>query len=441
MKVFSILLHITFGLLAITVAEAQHNLSLGDAVRLVTQNNQELQATALQNEIAIQQRADARGLFLPTVSLSGQVNHYFKRSPFFGFGSDASEEKIPYGRFGGEDQLGISLTAIQPIFNPVAAPLVKQSEYSLRQSQMQTRLAQINLVADVKQTYLQILVLMERKRLQEESIRRNQVVLRDARSLFLQGKAIRVDTLRAYTAIKNLEPQISKLQYGIESAKLQLRTLIGITDNDINLTDSLSVLAENEIPDETAVYEMAIQNNPLLQMTRLRIESEKQNVAVTSAARLPVVSAIGQYQLQSQTNDLAFADAHYPAASFVGLQLAVPLFTGLRVNAKTHAARLGHQQAQLREQYAREQLKTEVHQVLALHHESRERLETALSVRETALLSYDIISYRYQKGVSSRLELTDAEFELSSAKSNYLEAAYDYLSSQILLSKLTGSIE
>jgi outer membrane protein TolC len=53
-------------------------------------------------------------------------------------------------------------------------------------------------------------------------------------------------------------------------------------------------------------------------------------------------------------------------------------------------------------------------------------------------LSYNITQYRYKKGVASRLELTDAEFALSTAQSNYLEAVYDHLSARIVLEQVSG---
>jgi outer membrane protein TolC len=65
---------------------------------------------------------------------------------------------------------------------------------------------------------------------------------------------------------------------------------------------------------------------------------------------------------------------------------------------------------------------------------------TRTTVKETAQLSYDIVQYRYAKGVASRLELTDAELALTAAQSNYLEAVYDYLSARIMLDRTTGEL-
>jgi outer membrane protein TolC len=92
----------------------------------------------------------------------------------------------------------------------------------------------------------------------------------------------------------------------------------------------------------------------------------------------------------------------------------------------------------MRSDYAFQQLRASVHRVVSESNESLARLQTATDVQETAELSYDIIQYRYKKGVASRLELTDAELELSTAQSNYLEAVYDYLSARISLQQLVG---
>jgi outer membrane protein TolC len=285
-------------------------------------------------------------------------------------------------------------------------------------------------------------VLNERIKLQKESINRNQRVLKDARSLFVQGKGLRVDTLRAYTSVKNLEPDLLRLTFALETSKLELKALIGIDSlQDILLTDSLFLPDAGSIPDEDEVYDAAKNNNPGYQQVKLQEELAEQQVSVASAARLPALSAVAQYQLQTQTNNLEYGNAYYPSASFVGVQLSVPLFTGLSNHAKVKQAHISKQQIAVRSKYAYEQLRALVHQSVADSQESLARLKTTLDVRETAQLSYNIVEYRYKRGVSSRLELSDAELELSTAQSNYLEAVYDYLSAQIALQRIMGKAE
>ncbi len=442
----SIIKYISFSvaisLLLISQAKAQQKLSLQEAVTLAVQRNPEIEASKLEIEKSKQQKVISRSLFLPSISASAQLNHYFELSPFFGFGEDTPGGKIPYGRFGGEDQLGAFLSAVQPLYNPLAFPSLRHSALKEEESKLAFNGKQVATQALVKQTYIQILVLNERIELQHESISRNERVLQDAKSLFIQGKGLRVDTLRAYTSVKNLEPELLKLNYAVETSKLQLKAFIGIDSlQDIELTDSLFLPDPGTIPNEKEVYNAAKNSNPDYQRIALQEQLSEQQASIASAARMPTVAAVAQYQLQSQTNKFEYGNAYYPSSSFVGLQVSVPIFTGLSNQAKVRQANLSKEQTALRSNYAYEQLRSSVHQVVADSYESLARLQTTVAVRETAEMSYNIIQYRYKRGVSSRLELTDAELELTKAQSNYLEAIYDYLSARIALEGIMGRVD
>jgi outer membrane protein TolC len=417
-------------------------LSLQEVVTLSLANNPELKATQLEVGKAGQQTIISRSLYLPTVNATAYANHYFQRPVFFGFGESGADGKISYGRFGGEDMGGAALTAIQPIFNPVASSTLKHSRLKEKESNIVLSGKQTQIISHVKQTYLQVLVLNERIKLRQQSLQRNRRVLQDSRSLLLQGKALRVDTLRAYTAMKNLEPELVRLTFAVETGKLRLRSLIGIDSlENIELTDSLVIPAPTSLPQEEEVYEIARKNNPEFQRLSLQEQLGDYQTRQSSAARLPVVSLVGQYQVQTQTNNLEYSNAPYPSTSYVGVQVSVPVFNGLSTNARVKQSQFNREQSTLRLKDANERLKADVHAVVADCNESVVRIRTSKTVTETAKLSFDIVQYRYARGVASRLELTDAELALTEAQSNYLEAVYDYLAARIALFSLMGTIE
>lgn len=442
MKSVKYIFFIAASLAAITTAVAQKRLSLSDALNMAVTSNPDVKTSSIDVQKAEQQRMIARSLYLPTVTAGVQLYHYFQLPAFFGFGENGENGKIPYGRFGGDDQLSSAITAVQPIFNPTALPALHQSRIVQQQTSVAAKAKSIEVLSEVKQTYLRILVLNERIRLKQESIIRNQRVLQDSRLLFLQGKGLRVDTLRAYTSVKNLEPDLIKLSYEAETSKLQLRTLIGIDSlEEIILIDSLTIPLEKSVPVESEVFEKVKNNNPEYQVVKLQSLVQKQQHRVAASQKLPVLSLIGQYQVQSQTNRLDYQNAYYPTSSFVGLQLGIPLFTGFATNARIRQAGLTKDQAVIQADYSLEKLRARVHQVIARNKETLLRLDNTSMIQETAKLSYSIIQYRYKNGISPRLELTDAELALSTAQSNYLEAVYDYLTARIELRKLMGVSE
>jgi outer membrane protein TolC len=429
--------------LAASPAVAQEQpLSLHDAVSQAMAENPELKASKLDIDKAQQQFIVARSLFLPTVNATLAVNHYFQLPAFFGFNGTEPDGKISYGRFGGDDQGTAAVTAIQPLYNPLAFPSVQRSRLQERESSIVLSGKQTDVVSQVKETYIQLLVLNERLRLQQESISRNQRALKDSRSLLLQGKALRVDTLRAYTSVKNLEPELLKISYAVETGKLQLKALMGMdSTKQILLTDSLVVPSPGSLPAEKEVYEAAIGGNASYRVLALQTQVQEQQMKIASATRKPSVAAVGQYQMQTQTNSFDYGTAHYPTSSFVGLQVSVPLFNGFGNAARVKQASLAQSQATLRLNDAHEQLRANVHKAVADCQASIERIQTAVVVNETAKLSYDMIQFRYSRGVSSRLELTDAELALTQSQSNYLEAVYDYLSARIALFRIMGQVE
>src|SRR6187397_1613729 len=98
-------------------------LSMKDALSLAITHNREIAVAKLDIDISEQEIKKARSLHLPVAGANAQLAHYFKEPAFFGFGTtNSSNDKIPYGRFGGKDQAALAVGITQPLYNPVAKP-------------------------------------------------------------------------------------------------------------------------------------------------------------------------------------------------------------------------------------------------------------------------------------------------------------------------------
>lgn len=429
----------TFPLL--TYAQNQP-LSLKQAIEQAKTHNRDLRIDSFNISKSRQQIEIAKGYLMPNISLTGQFQRYFQRPVFFGLNSTSSSEGISYSRFGGQEITGAQVTLAQPLYNAGAKHEIERRRLLEKQSQLSYQEREVDVIASVKQNYVQLLVLRERLKLQQESILRNKKALADSRSLLALGRALRVDTLRAYTLVKNLEPDVLRLTYALKISEQRLNVLLGNeADTKNSLTDSLQLNASDSIPGEVSTFRTSLIHRPDFQILNLNKDINDKQIELYKSARLPVVSFISQYQLQTQTNRFRFDQAGWPPVFYAGIQFAIPVFSGMQNVNKISLGKLERQQSDLIYQNAQEQLKTEVKQVIASLYETSERIKTQQTVSETAELSYSITKYRYEKGVASRLELMDAEFALTTAKSNYLEAVYDYLSAKIELDRTTGKTE
>ncbi|NIJ51471.1 TolC family protein [Dyadobacter arcticus] len=421
----------------------KQTLSLDQAIETAKSHNRDLRIDSMGIRKSAQQTAVTRGLLMPNISLAGQFQHYFQKPVFFGLnGNSSTSERIDYARFGGEDLAGAQLSLVQPIYNSGARHEIQRRKLVEKQSQLIYQQKEIDVVAQVRQNYVRQLVLNERLQLQKESILRNQKALADSRYLLAQGKALRVDTLRAYTLVKNLEPDVLRLTYAVQISQQQLRNLLGdVSETAYVLSDSLELSPEEAIPTESGTYKLSVQQRPDLQILTLNKEISDKEIDLYRSARLPVVNFISQYQIQTQTNQFRFGNAAYPPVFFAGIQFAIPIFSGNQHVNRVALGKIERQQADLIYDNAQEQLKTEVKQILASLIETSERIKTQQGVSKTAELGYSITKYRYEKGVASRLELTDSELALTTAKANYLESVFDYLSAKIELDRVTGNVK
>lgn len=413
-------------------------LSMKQALDLTMSNNRQIKISTLEVDRSEQQIAAAKGQSLPEAGLNGQLIHYFEVPAFFGF-DNSGGDKIPYGRFGGRDQGTAGVYVSQPVYKAGNKPALRYARLMKHSGDLSLTDRRSTVTALLKQTYIQILVLQERIKLQQQSLERNEKALQDARSLLAQGRALRVDTLRAYTTVRNLEPDLLRLTYAVNVGKQQLKTLMGIdTLKDIQLTDSLELPGDEAVLSENEVYDQARQNRADLKVTELEQQLSDEKIRLAAAPMKPSLSVNAQYLLQTQTNKFDYTNAYYPSTPFVGAQVNIPIFSGNINRSKVKQAEIEKQQAIQKSKNAYEELRAEVKQVVADVRETRERIQIREQVRETALLSYDITQYRYAKGVASRLELTDAELALTTAQSDYLGAVYDYLSARISLDRTMG---
>ncbi|MHA4736497.1 TolC family protein [Dyadobacter sp. MSC1_007] len=436
------LLAVVLGLTPALTWGQKQTLSLQQAVDQARARNRELRIDSMNIHKSTQQTAITRGLLMPNIGVTGSVQHYFQRPVFFGLGgsTSGSSERVDYGRFGGEDVASAQISLVQPIYNSSTRNEIDRSRLLEKQSRLYFQEREVDVIARVKQNYVQQLVLSERLKLQKESILRNQKALKDSRYLLAQGKALRVDTLRAYTLVKNLEPDVMRLTYALQVSQQQLRTLIGdAAETEYVLSDSLELNPADTIPSETGTYRLSVQQRPDFQILTLNKVLRDKDIDLYKSARRPVVNFVSQYQLQTQTNQFRYGNAGYPPVFFAGVQFSVPIFNGKQHVNRIALGKIERQQADEIYNNAEQQLKTQVKQVLATLVETSERIKTQRNVSETAELSYSITKYRYEKGVASRLELTDAEFALTTAKANYLESVFDYLSAKIELERVTGS--
>lgn len=406
----------------------KRDLSLAEALALAAKGNKELQVQMLE-EIRFQEiTRETQSYLLPNISANAVYSRYFDRQVIFLPGSFAGTNKpVQEVAVGGKNAFNGFLSLSQPLFmesvrREKQAALINERIQKERTTDLQSQLA-----FQISASYFELLLMNSQLSLQQQSLSRNIRALIDTRALFAQGRGLKVDTLRSYIAVENLKSSISYLRNNIEVSGIRLKRLMGLNEvSEIKPTDSLNI--EH---DQAGFYtlDQALQTAALnrhdINLQKLSIEHGQKQLSVRKAEYLPQISVVGQYQVQAQADNLNFGNYSLPRTSFLGLQLTIPIFNGNRTNAQLNQARIKVRQEKIRLSDLQEEMNAELAAIISRWKEANAQLIVQKTTVEAAELNYTMMNDRYKNGLSSRLELTDAELSLTQGKINYLQAVYN----------------
>lgn len=423
----------------------ERKLTLDEALTIARENNKTLKVETLEAKSAHEETNVSKAALLPTISASGGYSYYFHRQVIFMPGSFTGNETEPVVdvAVGGKNVFNTYISLHQPIVSEAARRQVKVSQISESIDKLDVNEHRANLMVDVTSSYYKVLLIQESIELNKQSLERNLRSLDDSRMLLLQGKSLKIDTLRNFIIAENLRTNIGFLENERNVLLLHLQQLLGIgQDERLLLTDSLKHDTEvRYFGAVEALYADAIQNRPDIQIKKLNIELGRNKLNQSRAQRLPTLSLVAAYQIQAQADDRNIESYRWPKTSFVGLQANVPIFSGNSINSRVRQSNIQLESSMLSLEDATEKATTEIASLQSNLKERFQRLSVQERTVQAAEMNFRIVNDRYKNGLSSRLELSDAELALTEAKMNRLNLIFSVKIAKLQLDKALGILQ
>jgi len=251
---------------------------------------------------------------------------------------------------------------------------------------------------------------------------------------FLNG---RIDLSQA-EAIADLIRSVTDLAYQSSLSQLEgslSRKIKKMRDDLINLCS----LVELELDYTNALKEL-YENNPDIKQAEYQIELSRSLISLELSGHLPALFLTGNLQYQAQANDFNFNRYRWIRTTFIGLQLQIPIFRGFGTQARIDQARVSLQQSTERLRFIKQALENELKGTIYKIEQSKKRIEAQKKAVELAELGYKIARKRFESGVGTQLEVSNAEVNFAQARLNYQQAIYDYLTALSDLERLIGKI-
>jgi len=411
-------------------------ITLEECVKLAIENNHKHKQALLSKEQAIEQEREAFGLsVLP--KLNGTMNY-----------TNAVERGKMTIDFGGQTQTfsmgsrntfttGVSLE--QPLFSGALFLATTIAQTYAEVTNKAADYSEDELVLKVREAYYTYLLADSFVKLADHQIKRAKENLDDSKVMYDAGMVAEYDYIRANVTYQNLIPEKTGAVNQKKQSMNNLKLVMGSDlDMQYSISDSLKY-AVKELPNYNAGLDTLYVKNNLIQQMVLQTELQDLATSYEWTKHLPEIQAFGNWQVQAMDEMFAPADWDYFNSLNVGVSLKVPIFKGFAISSKVEQAEIDYKISIENMINTKETVKNNYVNVLLQITKSEEQISAYTTAMEQAERGYQIALKRFNTGLGTQLEVTDAQGALISSQVNYLQSVYDYFLNHARLDLLLGN--
>ncbi|MBN1300442.1 MAG: TolC family protein [Melioribacteraceae bacterium] len=414
---------------------AQQALTLNDCIQIALENNHQHRQTVLDREKAEEQVREAYGSSLfPSINGTVTYNRAVKRARFI------IETPFFSGSFpvGSENTLTASVNAEQPLFTGAMFLAVQIAETFAEISKEAEAYSETELVLNVKQAYYTYLLAKEMVGLAEMQMQRAGENLKNVKSMYDAGLVAEYDYIKANVQYQNAVPSVTEAKNQVVLAASNLKLILGMNINEtLNINDSLET-SDVDVNDQLISDYDNVAANKLLRQMELQTEMQDLVKSYQFTEHFPKLTAFGNWQSQAQENDRALSNWRFFNSISVGLTLKVPIFRGFTLDSKVEQAELDYKKAVEGLANTKKAILNEYKNTINNIEKTRQQIKAYKIARTEAQKGYDIAVKRYNTGLGTQLEVTDALLGLTNAEVNLMTSIHEYLVSNARLDLLAG---
>jgi len=308
------------------------------------------------------------------------------------------------------------------------------SKHNLQAAEQAYKLAVDETIYKVTRTFYGAILAKSVYEANEEMLEKSQEHLKVVKSKFNSGNASQFEVLRARVQVENTKPLASKSKNSHETVLISLRNLLGIKQAQLIEVQGELIFIKDEITLEKAL-EDAFTNRPELKQAELRKQISEKSLSMAKAGNKPSLIAVANYNYQNPF----YYTLDWVNNWSAGVVLNYPIFDGFATSGRAGQASSDLEQAEIQELQLKDGIEVEVRQLMLALNEAQERIVSQEENVKQAQESMRIAEVGYANGVVTNLEVMDTQLALTQAKTNYLQALYDYLTTSAGLKKATGS--
>ncbi|MBZ5594676.1 MAG: TolC family protein [Acidobacteriia bacterium] len=403
-------------------------LTLKDAEALAIKNHPQVLAAQSEVGFANQQVVETRSAYYPTVDadVTGSTANNGAR-----IGAGFLTDSRLFNRF------GQGITVSQLVTDLGRTPsLVASSRFNAQASDQNYQATRYTVLLDVNRAYYDALHAQAVVRVAEETVAARQLLFDQINSLAKNNLKSQLDVSFADVNVSEAKLLLLRAQDSVQEAYAELSRALG-SDQVVNYQLVDEPLPPSPPSKADDLIAQAIANRPELASLRYSREAAYKFAEAEKDLGRPTVSLVGVAgyipyiaQLTSQQIPSEYGGA--------AVNVQIPVFNGHLFSARREAAHFRALEADQNLRNQQERIARDVRVAWASSMTAFQRIDVTAQFLRQASLALDLAQGRYNLGLSSIVELTQGQLNLTQAEIENLSAKYDYQSQYSVLQYALG---
>ncbi|MEO7414522.1 MAG: TolC family protein [Opitutaceae bacterium] len=340
-----------------------------------------------------------------------------------------NEKSISQSLPASDQAWALSITASQALF---AGRGIQSSVRSARLAREAALLDLKSVINDallgVRTSFYNVLLSREQIKVQESNLELLQQQLKTTNDRFEAGTVSSFERLRAEVAVANAKVPLITARNDYRLSIESLRQALGFTTNREDslrkIPDFIGTLDYSpENFDLQSAFTAAQNSRPDLQRLEKLTAAREQLVTAARADYYPDLAVVGGYDLRKGPSNRLLDSRD---GLFIGLQSQWSIFDGRATSGRVAQARSQLEQTRLTFNEAQLAAEVEVRRAFSSWQQATELADASQKVVAQAEEAVRLANARYGAGTSTQLDVLQVQVELTTARTNQIQAYYNY---------------
>ena len=407
-------------------AQPALRLTLAEARRLAIQNNPQFSAARFNAAAAYKVPDEYRAAYQPNVysSITGVGTDQGSR-----LAAGALNNPVVYNRIGS----GVSISQFITDFGRTRN-LVATADLRAKAQDQVTETARANILLATDRAYLSVLRATAVLKVAQQTVDARQLVADQVTALAKGKLKSMLDVSFANVNLADARLLLLQAQNDLKAAEANLATAMGIPG------ETAFILGEEPMPDPLpdrveSLIRTALQDRPELRDLRLEQSAAERFARAEHALYFPTVGMVGTAGFVPTGQEVI--PGRYGA---VGVNVTIPIFNGGLFKARTEEARLRAQATNENVRDLENRITRDVRVAYLEATTAYDRLGLTAQLLDQAMLALNLAQSRYDLGLGSIVELSQAQLNLTAAQIANSSARYDYQTQRSVVEYQVGAL-